>query len=314
MPYECARAICLTFAYPIRWALTPIFGPSFVRDCLPKDHPAFGRFKVDEEIIRCSKMAMDGLKSGGEAQWQGQGQAGIPRSVPEQHVQEQYQHQQMVEAGRPKFKQGSPFDSESEASIGHNRPYGLGLPSALNSPAISPKTTTFDTSGWTSINSPLHRSGTTANRSAPPSPPPNTPYASLLTEPSYAPWRPGTPPTPAVSGESKTKKSTKRARRPSIVDTYFSSSSDSDSASAYYSSTSESEDEMDVDDSSTTGPKLRPTIKPSHGISYTAASRDAESRNGEVNGNGEEGEGAWKEYSAEDFLAAEQLLKLSQAA
>lgn len=50
-PYACARALCLTFCYPIRWALTPIFGPSFVQECLLPNDPGFGKFKIDPQLI-----------------------------------------------------------------------------------------------------------------------------------------------------------------------------------------------------------------------------------------------------------------------
>ncbi|QIW97660.1 hypothetical protein AMS68_003178 [Peltaster fructicola] len=50
-PYACARALCITFCYPIRWALTPIFGPSFVQECLLPNDPGFGKFKIDSQLI-----------------------------------------------------------------------------------------------------------------------------------------------------------------------------------------------------------------------------------------------------------------------
>lgn len=50
-PYHCARALCITFCYPIRWALTPIFGPSFVNECLAPNDPDFGRFRIDPQLV-----------------------------------------------------------------------------------------------------------------------------------------------------------------------------------------------------------------------------------------------------------------------
>ncbi|KAK5138639.1 hypothetical protein LTR04_004324, partial [Oleoguttula sp. CCFEE 6159] len=58
MPYDCARAVCATFCAPIRWALTPLFGVDFLKDCMVEEDPAFGRFKIDSQIVRrCQREA-----------------------------------------------------------------------------------------------------------------------------------------------------------------------------------------------------------------------------------------------------------------
>lgn len=54
MPFECARAICLTFCAPIAGALIPIFGSSFPSQCVPEDSPLFGRMAIDPRIIRAA--------------------------------------------------------------------------------------------------------------------------------------------------------------------------------------------------------------------------------------------------------------------
>ena len=51
MPFSCARAICATFCYKIAGALVPMFGPSFLYDCLRPDSPSFGRMVIDPTII-----------------------------------------------------------------------------------------------------------------------------------------------------------------------------------------------------------------------------------------------------------------------
>lgn len=290
MPYSCARAVCLTFAYPIRWALTPIFGPSFIRECLQPGHPAFARFKIDAETIRCAQMAMEGLRNGEQEQRE------IPRSVPEEqyhhHQQQQQQQGQYGRPAKPTFKLGSPFDSESEVSTTTGGPYGLAVSSALNSPAISPKTTAFSSPGWTSINRPV-----TTIRSTPPSPPQNTPYSSLdsslLTEPSYSSWRPVQP----AKTDTPTATSTKRARRSSPDDNYSDSASASDSSSE--------SDDMDLDVYSK--PELRSHGHAGHAAEhhrspYTAASRPAAQTPPLKKS---------KKYTAEDFRAARVLLELS---
>jgi hypothetical protein len=55
MPFSCARALCAKFCYEIRWALTPIFGAAFVRDC----HPSFEDYKIENQIIVNATIALD---------------------------------------------------------------------------------------------------------------------------------------------------------------------------------------------------------------------------------------------------------------
>jgi hypothetical protein len=55
MPFECAKAVAATFCYNVRYALTPLFGPSFPENCLHPTDPSYGHFKIDRDIIeRCT--------------------------------------------------------------------------------------------------------------------------------------------------------------------------------------------------------------------------------------------------------------------
>lgn len=58
MPFEAAKSLASTFCWPIRWALTPLFGDDFPYTCnLPAD-PAYGRMVIDKELIRrCAAQA-----------------------------------------------------------------------------------------------------------------------------------------------------------------------------------------------------------------------------------------------------------------
>lgn len=190
MPYACARAICLTFCYNIRWALTPIFGPSFIKECLRPEHSGFARFKIDTEVIRCATLEAEGWKNSDSSRpttpmITGSGQH-IPRSAP---VDPTANYQLQPWQRRPDFMIGSPFDSASEHSAHHNN-YTY-LPPPLDTPELSPRSqeqTVEVVPAWTSINR-THHDG-------PPPPPHNTPVgplaSSLLTEPRYSPstsWR-----------------------------------------------------------------------------------------------------------------------------
>lgn len=74
MPFECARAMAATFCYKIRHVLAPIFGKEFLDQCLHPEDRNFGRFKVDEAIIRACKADM--------VSWKTRFGLDTPRSLP----------------------------------------------------------------------------------------------------------------------------------------------------------------------------------------------------------------------------------------
>jgi len=275
MPYQCARALCLTFAYAIRHALTPIFGPSFVRECLRPTDPGFNRFKIEREVIRVSQMQVDSWLSAAKPIKQEKEEKDIPRSVPAEF-------EEKPRVAKPTFMLGSPFaSSESGMSSNRSTPYGLGVQSAFASPEISPKSATFSNVGWTTVNHP------TSGRSSPPSPPQNTPVGSLsgslLTEPRYPAWRAA---DPVQVIQSTATPSPKRARRDSIDETY----SDSNTSA----SCSSDSDGMETDDA----PKR--VLRSGSAQARVDHSRSKVSKPVKS-----------KKYTAEDFRAAELLLKLS---
>ena len=51
MPYEAAKAVAATFAYEIRYALTPLFGKGFIAMCIHPGAPDFGSFKIARKLI-----------------------------------------------------------------------------------------------------------------------------------------------------------------------------------------------------------------------------------------------------------------------
>ncbi|KAJ5391133.1 hypothetical protein N7509_006623 [Penicillium cosmopolitanum] len=51
MPFEAARALAARFCYPIRYALTPMFGTEFPSMCLEKGHENFGNMVLDQSVI-----------------------------------------------------------------------------------------------------------------------------------------------------------------------------------------------------------------------------------------------------------------------
>ncbi|CAK3765880.1 APSES transcription factor Xbp1 like [Lecanosticta acicola] len=178
IPFQCARAICQTFCYNIRWALTPVFGPSFIKDCIPPGHRDFARFKIDPELMRCAHLEAATWKTGGrhDTPMASYGYQGIPRSAPEDSTADKHF---LSQASKPTFKAGSPFD---ERNYTHSPP-------TIESPALSPKSIRGvpQPSQWTSINS-----SPTASARLPAPMPPASLNRLLLDEPRYSPittWR-----------------------------------------------------------------------------------------------------------------------------
>lgn len=153
VPYACARAICLSFCHQIRWALTPIFGHSFVKECLRPDHPDFARFKVDSEVVRNAQLEADGWRlTASRSGTPDSVSAGpptardIPRSVPNPVPAPK---QLRPRREKPSFKLGSPFEPKPACSEPSR--------SAVDdSPALSPKSTRRVPAGWTSVNTRSH--------------------------------------------------------------------------------------------------------------------------------------------------------------
>ncbi|KAK4991477.1 hypothetical protein LTR66_006545 [Elasticomyces elasticus] len=172
MPYDCARAVCLTFCFPIRWALTPIFGPTFINECVPTSNPTFARFKIDPQLV---KAAASEAK-----QWRSSSRSGTPMSAFDTPTFNKVKTQTSLSTStfknlRPrKGKSTVAADNYDGDSDTDNRRY-------MESPAVSPKTIA---TSWTSVNRPR----------APPSPPNNSPvdrpdnlaYSLLTSPPTWA--------------------------------------------------------------------------------------------------------------------------------
>ena len=58
VPYAAAKAAASTFCYPIRYALTPLFGVDFPETCIKTGEENFGSMTIDPKIIRsCTEQA-----------------------------------------------------------------------------------------------------------------------------------------------------------------------------------------------------------------------------------------------------------------
>ena len=63
MPFEAAKAVAATFCYPIRYALTPLFGLDFVTKCVKPGEDRFGHMVIDRQIIRRCTDEANGYRS-----------------------------------------------------------------------------------------------------------------------------------------------------------------------------------------------------------------------------------------------------------
>ncbi|KAL1306291.1 hypothetical protein AAFC00_004376 [Neodothiora populina] len=166
MPYGCARAVCTTFCWDIRWALTPIFGPSFIKDCLHPTHHGYARFRIDPEVIRSCQRQGEGWNNDGFVPTSMTGLNGAqvtPGIAFRRHDPEsgfaapsRPQRQTSPKTLRPRKAKAqtvvdysSDVDSFSEYeddNVGHYTRY-------QDSPCVSPRTRVSNAaSAWTSIN------------------------------------------------------------------------------------------------------------------------------------------------------------------
>lgn len=190
VPYACARAVCLTFCYSIRWALTPVFGPSFVNECLTPDDPGFLRFRIAPSLVLTAAQEARDWKTGSESRGvtpaDNTMDQAIPRSMPANMVAGKSLRPRKEK--QPSFQTSSPFQSDSDASSRH---YSHKAPTITKSPDLSPKSNhlTLSGAGWTSINS-NHGSSSPPHRV-------DSLASALLTEPRFSPtisWRGAEPP------------------------------------------------------------------------------------------------------------------------
>ncbi|KAI4851238.1 hypothetical protein E4T44_02247 [Aureobasidium sp. EXF-8845] len=162
MPYGCARSVCATFCWNLRWALTPIFGPSFIRDCLPPNHPGFARFTIDPEVVRACAREAEGWRADASTTHYSLVPSNptsapalpVPRSAP---IQLSEPKRLRARPTRPRIDTaahlGSPFhsDDESAAIVTDTVPSRRTIP---DSPSVSPKTRISPTVHWAAVNNP----------------------------------------------------------------------------------------------------------------------------------------------------------------
>jgi hypothetical protein len=226
MPYHCAKALCRTFCWKIRWALTPLFGPGFIKECLPEGHNNYRGFKISPALVEhareeAKRMRAEQSSRNGTLVEEYEARIGaykeVPRSLPPPPTSAPKEVR--ARPAVPSFKLGSPFQSEYNGSASDGR--STHAPS--ESPKLSPKSTfkpAFTSPGWTSINrhhtaSPVHSLTGTSSLllTEPCNVAPTTSWRSLEPAP---PLPPSIKPAPSVGEAHDTPRiPLKRTRKPS---------------------------------------------------------------------------------------------------
>lgn len=158
VPFSCARALCATFCWEIRWVLTPLFGPSFVTECLPPDHQNYRRWKIDSNIVRRAELQAEDWRAQASRSATPASQADssfappyIPMYQPPPTSAPTFNPAQARRPQRetPIFMKDSPF-SPGAGQTHRDRTADL----VTNDSDVSPKSSPAPTShsGWTSIN------------------------------------------------------------------------------------------------------------------------------------------------------------------
>ncbi|KAM3425593.1 hypothetical protein BST61_g7540 [Cercospora zeina] len=299
IPYACARALCITFCYGIRWALTPVFGPTFINECLEPGEQGFGSFKIDPEVVRCAAREAASWRPDNYGQRAVPASAAghhycppVPRSQPEGLVPSMPEAQ--PRGGHMRFRTDSPFAFSSHVPTGPR--YGYASP-ANESPALSPKSTSFEfraSPAWTSINQ-VHGGVCSHPRSGPV----EALSDSMVMEPRSAPpapWRAADALTHAVERgrlvSSKTQGKQAAKRRHRVADEWSSDLPESE-AEAVLSASSESDD--------ANGPLSPPPTRSSRSCRITRSSKKLQRGT----------KASSRKFTAEDEQAARWLLSLS---
>ncbi|KAI5249003.1 hypothetical protein E4T43_01114 [Aureobasidium subglaciale] len=158
MPYGCARAVCATFCWHMRWALTPIFGPSFIRDCLPPNHPGFARFTINPDVVRVCAREAEGWRGATTNNYSPMANhttsapaLPIPRSTPMPLPEPKRLRTRPTRPRIDTAQLGSPFhsDNESAAILTDTATTRRTIP---DSPSVSPKTCISPTVHWAAVN------------------------------------------------------------------------------------------------------------------------------------------------------------------
>ena len=82
MPFEAAKAVAATFCYNIRYALVPIFGPSFVSACIKPGTEGFGQMIIDSEIVARSTLEAKHYRETASSERFEESRSNTPESKP----------------------------------------------------------------------------------------------------------------------------------------------------------------------------------------------------------------------------------------
>jgi len=147
MPYHCARELCRTFCWDIRWALTPVFGPTFAKECLAPDNARYGKYQIHWSTFsqaleehNAVVMAVNQVPS----PMAGVGAKREPSHVSSSdHSSRATLRTQHIRTRRSSDRLSGSISSRTEETS-----------TSMSSPPVSPKTIPATRRGWTPVNCP----------------------------------------------------------------------------------------------------------------------------------------------------------------
>ncbi|GAB7338038.1 hypothetical protein MBLNU457_4407t1 [Dothideomycetes sp. NU457] len=144
MPYHCARELCRTFCWDIRWALTPVFGPTFAKECLTPDNPRYGKYQISWSTFshalqehNAIVMAVNNVS---------EPMAGIGPKRELSHLSSSDHSSRATLRTQPTRTRRSSYRLSSVSSEADD------TSTTMSSPPVSPKTIPASRRGWTPVN------------------------------------------------------------------------------------------------------------------------------------------------------------------
>lgn len=144
MPYHCARELCRTFCWDIRWALTPVFGPTFAKECLTPDNPRYGKYQISWATFSQALKEHNAIVMAVNHVAEPMAGVGVKRELSHlsssDHSSRATLRTQPTRTRRPSYRLSSVSSDAADTST------------TMSSPPVSPKTIPVSRRGWTPVN------------------------------------------------------------------------------------------------------------------------------------------------------------------
>lgn len=189
LPYDAARAVAANFCWHLRAALTPLFGPDFVRDCLHPADALYATFRIPRTVVqRCRAQAEEWQRKRNKRVNGG----GVEREG-ENREQRERENRGWVRSGGGCDDNGDGNNSPGGSGAGRHRRRG---PALLLAAPVSRSRTGSPLRSVATMTTTGGGKGASTSSSWMPPPPPSTPGPRSL-RPRLVAAAPPTPSTPS---------------------------------------------------------------------------------------------------------------------